>query len=262
MQQAYPFLHGVGLWHRRKQEDNGRQLMLAVCFSLLLHSLLFVSWQYGWPSGALDGFRPGEENTHNEQRLEVRLLQQDDTEKSGASEHSSAEASLTRATVASEVAKQTAATELQTTQTPLGIPLDALYYHSLPELDQRPLLKRIPKIDEAPGGMQLAVNGTALIELLIENTGRINAVKMVRTDLPATYVSALQTAFAEIEYTPGIKQEHPVRSRLYIEVSYVDGVVNNIPLPVANLGRFPSAPAPHTPITLPPDRHKRKFNPP
>ena len=142
-----------------------------------------------------------------------------------------------------------------------GVPIDALYYYAISELDQRPLLKRLPELMEEPAGVRLAVNGTARIELLIENSGRVNAVNILMTDLPDMYIRELERAFSEIGYEPGRKLGSPARARLYIEVTYVDGVLNNLPIPNPNLGVFPPA-KPHTPIQLSPDRHKKKVNPP
>ena len=143
-----------------------------------------------------------------------------------------------------------------------GIPLDTLYYYPVTELEIRPNIKREPTLDENPDGMALAVNGSALLELLIERNGQINAVNLLRNDLPASYIRQLERAFSQVEYVPGHKSGMAVRSRLLIEVTYVDGVLHHLPQAQVNLGVFPTAPAPHVPITLPADRHKRKSNPP
>jgi hypothetical protein len=109
------------------------------------------------------------------------------------------------------------------------MPLDMLYYHTVAELDQRPVMRQAPRVENAPGGTNLMASGSARLELLIERTGQVNAVNIIQANLPESYIRSLENAFGALRYTPGIKQQQNVRSRLYIEVEYQDGVLSNVP---------------------------------
>lgn len=246
------------------QLSANRSLRLALFLSLLIHGVLLLAWRYGGWFGQLENSSSG---MVSPTKLEAYLRSATVISAPNDNENSSTTTEL-------PTPRQDSATPIVPTfnERPngnatreshqVGVPLDLLYYYPVNELEIRPLIKQQPTLDESPAGMELAVNGRALLELLIENNGRINSVNVLENNLPASHVSQLEQAFSHVEYTPGRKSGRLVRSRLLIEVVYVDGVMHHLPEAPVNLGVFPSAPDPHVPITLPPDRHKRKSNPP
>jgi hypothetical protein len=65
----------------------------------------------------------------------------------------------------------------------------------------------------------------------------------------------LIAAFSTAQYTPGLKNQIPVRARIYIEVVYVDGVLNSLPEQMVVLR--PTEASPPIPAERPADRYKR-----
>lgn len=252
------------------QLSANRPLRLALFLSLLIHGSLLLPWRYG------NGFVQHENNASSPgpARLEVYLQPKTwGTDLVRNSTGSIASGLLTqaidgdvneggplepKAPLISGAPQENIAGK----ESGIGIPLELLYYYPINELEIRPLIQRQPILNDTPAGMEIAVNGKALLELLIERDGHINSINLLQNDLPASHVYQLEQAFSNVEYTPGQKNGRAVRSRLLIEVVYVDGVMHHLPETPVNLGVFPSAPDPHVPITLPPDRHKRKSNPP
>lgn len=252
------------------QLSANRPLRLALFLSLLIHGSLLLPWRHG------DWFVQSENDASSlgAARLEVYLQPQsrvadlvsNDTGSIATGQLAQAgdgfvneENHMEPKTSSASVLPQE---NIARKESRMGIPLDLLYYYSINELEIRPLIKRQPTLNDTPAGVEIAVNGKALLELLIERDGHINSVNLLQNDLPASHVQQLEQAFSNMEYTPGQKNGRAVRSRLLIEVVYVDGVIHHLPEAPVNLGVFPSAPDPHVPITLPPDRHKRKSNPP
>lgn len=230
---------------------HSRPLITALLLSLAIHLVLLLPWRHGEPlaSGILQNKRLSGTDTP---RLDVFLPAPDaglTLSKGGQGE----------ATPAATPLKPIAMPQQTPVESPAagGIPIDALYYYAVKELEQRPILKRQPEFNDA-GSTDLMANGSAILELLIERDGHINAVNIVRTDLLETHLQPLRQAFSSLEYTPGEKQGMAVRSRVYIEVSYVDGVISSAPSSQA----FPRERAPHVPLQLPADWRKRKENPP
>ena len=226
-----------------------RPLLAAVLASLTLHCLLFLPWKYGMPLGT--GGIHGRLSNSEHVRLDAVLRP------AAPTNASLSEAMVRPEDTAQESASTPPSTKVNETATAAGAPIDALYYYASGELDQRPMMKREPEFDE-PVNTSLLANGTALLELLIERDGQINAVNVVRTDLLEVHLSPLRKAFSAVEYAPGIKQEQAVRSRVYIEVGYIDGVLS----PINAVKPDRRNRAPHEPITLPADWRKRKENPP
>lgn len=232
-------------------ELRSRPFLVALLLSLGVHLLIFLPWRYG--NFLAPGLLHGRISPQDSIRLDVLLVPKPSTaapaiiDASGHAEQAPP----------TEAAKQPVPAQPPTeAASPAGIPFDPLYYYSLKELDQRPVLVRQPVFDDAAAQTKLLANGSAVLELLIEKDGQVNAVNVVRTDLLEVHVSPLRKAFTAVEYTPGMKAAQAVRSRLYIEVSYVDGVIS----PTSNT--FPQERSTHTPLQLPPDWRKPKQNPP
>lgn len=226
-----------------------RPLVYAVALSLGGHALLLLPWRYGdWlADGTFFSGKPVATP-----RLDVLLTQA--APKSREPSPAAAPESLPQ-TPREKISAPSAPPqrEIDTAQKPAGIPLDALYYYAVNELDRRPLLKQVPQIDAASGA-RLMASGSAVLELLIERNGHINAVNVVRSDLPEGYLVPLKQAFAAANYSPGIKEQRQVRSRIYVEVAYQDGMFSGID--------GASASVPPNPMGSAQANRQRKENPP
>jgi len=237
----------------------GSSLYKAIIASVVAHSLLFVQLEFGDFSLRHDGViqRP-----HTRAVIVARQSQPDKAislsptlleDEAGSKKTLSSPTSQRQNDLNGDV-------DEPSHQSTLGMNWERLYYFPLVELSRRPTLITRPdfKISEISG--QVEVNGHVRIEVLVENTGRVNAVRLVHTDLPYPYPQKVMQAFQKVSYTPGMKDGLNVRTRILIEATYIDGVLNN------DIGQsweltFPDEGKPHTPITLPENRHQRKQNP-
>lgn len=234
------------------EQSNPNLLRKAVLLSLVAHVLVLMPWRYGEPLSAGGFYR---EEARPQPYLQVRLkaaaLKQTEAETPAPSAPRPEEAQPEEVPAAAS----TSPLKHEPPTTPAGMPLDLLYYYALAELDQRPEMRHRPRLEEAPGGSNLMASGTATLEILIERNGRVNAVNIVRADLPGIYLSSLENTFIALRYTPGIKQGKNVRSRLYIEVEYRDGQLNG-------LGNVEYTAVPPAPMGDAKSVHQRKRNPP
>lgn len=233
------------------EQSNPHLLRTAVLLSLVAHALVLMPWRYGEPLSAGGFYR---EEVRSRPQLQVRLkaatLTQTETETAAPS------ALLPPAPAEEELpAAPSSPLKKEPPTMPAGMPLDLLYYYTIAELDQRPEMRHRPRLEESPGGANLMASGTATLEILIERNGRVNAVNIVRADLPGSYIRSLENTFIALRYIPGVKQEKNVRSRLYIEVEYRDGQLSG-------LGSVEYTAVPPAPMGDAKNLHQRKRNPP
>lgn len=233
------------------EQSNPHLLRTAVLLSLVAHALVLMPWRYGEPLSAGGFYR---EEIRSRPQLQVRLkaatLEQTETETAAPA------APLPPAPAAEELqAAPSSPLKEEPPTTPAGMPLDLLYYYTVAELDRRPEMRHRPRLEESPGGAHLMASGTATLEILIEKNGRVNAVNIVRAELPGSYISSLENAFIALRFIPGVKQDKPVRSRLYIEVEYRDGLISG-------LGNTQYTAAPPAPMGGAQTLRQRKHNPP
>lgn len=237
-----------------------RPLLVALLLSLGMHLSLLLPWRYGefLASGMLNGRTVLREHA----RLNATLMHSTSTPVVADSRNTAPVRLPTEMAVQQPPSAPMALPPVPSpipasTETSAGVALDGLYYYSIKELDQRPMLKRQPIFD-APANTELVANGSAILELLIERDGRVNAVNIVRTDLLEVHLAPLRKSFASVEYTPGIKHAQAARSRIYIEVAYIDGVVTPV-TPSPSVVRNSS---PEGPLQLPSNWRERLQNPP
>lgn len=103
------------------------------------------------------------------------------------------------------------------TTLPLTVP-EPIYY-GFNELDQIPtVLENIegdpPELADYPQG------GTLKIQLLVDEFGRVRDVEVVESELPAQFSKVAAQAFLQVKFTPGFKNNVPVRSMAKIVVHY------------------------------------------
>ena len=78
----------------------------------------------------------------------------------------------------------------------------------------------IDSIDPTPPGWAVTgVVGEVELLLLISSAGRVDAVLLVHATLPDAFVESAKLAFKTARFTPGMVNNHAVRSRLRIVVS-------------------------------------------
>jgi hypothetical protein len=234
------------------EQSNTSVLSKAVLLSLVAHVLVLMPWRYGAPLSVGGFYR---EDARPQPRLQVSLqattLKQTQNETSSLSVLPVPEALPEEILPAAPISPLTH----EPATVPAGVPLDLLYYYTVAELDQRPVMKHRPRLEEAPGGANLMASGTATLEILIEKNGRVNAVNIVRTDLPASYINSIENAFIALRYNPGIRREINVRSRLYVEVEYRHGQLSS-------MDNIQYTAVPPVPMGNAKALHQRKANPP
>lgn len=62
--------------------------------------------------------------------------------------------------------------------------------------------------------------GTVVLRLRIDETGRLDDVSVVRATLPGVFDAAAVAAFRAVRYAPGVYRGKPVKSQLLIAVDY------------------------------------------
>ena len=93
------------------------------------------------------------------------------------------------------------------------------HYFGVDELDHKPAI--IGKVVIAyPATAPLVAHGRVVLELFIDETGRVDRVQVEAKDLPATLQELARDKFAQARFRPGIRKDQLVRSRLRIEVVF------------------------------------------
>lgn len=62
--------------------------------------------------------------------------------------------------------------------------------------------------------------GHAILELFIDAHGRVDHIDVLASDASTDFIDAVQARFKATEFTPGLKDNIPVPSRIKIEVRY------------------------------------------
>lgn len=62
--------------------------------------------------------------------------------------------------------------------------------------------------------------GHAVLELFIDEHGHVDRIEVLDSNAPATFVDAAKESFRATLFTPGLKDNQPVPSRIKIEVRY------------------------------------------
>lgn len=86
-------------------------------------------------------------------------------------------------------------------------------------LDQRPQPEE-PVVIAFPGGFRSITRGRAVLRLYIGADGRVNEVELVESDAPLEFVDLARRSFLQAHFTPGMKDNVPVPSRIQIEVGF------------------------------------------
>lgn len=95
------------------------------------------------------------------------------------------------------------------------------YYHPPGELSTKP--QAVEEIRFADAGALADIqSGSLILELFINETGRLDRVRVESGSLPESFQEIVAETFRQALFTPGMKNHVPVKSRLRIEVAVED----------------------------------------
>lgn len=77
-----------------------------------------------------------------------------------------------------------------------------------------------PVILPSPEGSTPQPDGHAVLELFIHADGQVDRIEVIESSAPADFVDAAKATFMATPFTPGLKDNVPVPSRIKIEVRF------------------------------------------
>lgn len=77
-----------------------------------------------------------------------------------------------------------------------------------------------PIILPSPEGANSLPQGHAILELFIHADGRVDRIEVLESDAPMDFIDAAKATFQATRFTPGLKDNVAVPSRIKIEVRY------------------------------------------
>jgi hypothetical protein len=84
-------------------------------------------------------------------------------------------------------------------------------------LTQLPEIRDLGNL-ELPGVLRPGDSGRLVLEVLINDEGRADAVRVIETSVPAPFLANAIRVFQWARYDPGRELSHPVRSRIQVEI--------------------------------------------
>lgn len=182
-------------------------------FSLVLHAGLFQWAPTGTPWGCCGGMNPQSGAGRAFPSLSVRMP--------GSSAGVTAALPVEKSGPAQAAHRQTkddAEADAKTGFLP--------YYFATRELDRKPEAStEILIADQA--SMAGVAPGNVVLELLVNETGRLDSVRVESATLPAAFQDIAKDAFLKAVFTPGFKDGMAVKSRLRIEVVVEDAAASD-----------------------------------
>ncbi|SDH10014.1 hypothetical protein [Propionivibrio dicarboxylicus] len=105
---------------------------------------------------------------------------------------------------------------------PAGVvAIDPTYYlHAEVDVPPYPLTELSTLAASASGGQEALTPGRLVVELWIDDVGRVGRVDVLDTDLPAVLVASLEEALLRQPFTPAIRHGASVHARLKGELQY------------------------------------------
>ncbi|MFZ1910526.1 MAG: energy transducer TonB, partial [Burkholderiales bacterium] len=98
-------------------------------------------------------------------------------------------------------------------------PASAHYYRSA-ELDVRPGIKTRVEPAYPEAAARRGLSGTVVLRLYINENGAVDRVETLRARPAGVFERSAEQAFREARFTPGMKDKHPVKVQMTIEVSF------------------------------------------
>lgn len=80
-----------------------------------------------------------------------------------------------------------------------------------------------PVVITYPPELVLPGRVSGRLAILIDERGTVRRVEPLDADIPRAMVDAAQAAFMAVRFTPGMRHEKAVRSRIEVEVTFEDG---------------------------------------
>lgn len=105
-------------------------------------------------------------------------------------------------------------------QAPLTIA--APYYFKASELDRRPQVVSDVQ-PEFPATDFIAVSGSVVLRLLLDEAGSVDRIQVERSELPNAFQESAVAAFSKATFAPGEVDNFAVKSELRIEVTFDSG---------------------------------------
>lgn len=105
-------------------------------------------------------------------------------------------------------------------QTPLAIPVP--YYFKASQLDRRPRVVSDVQ-PEFPATEFIAVSGSVVLRLLLDEAGSVDRIQVERSELPSAFQESAVAAFSKATFAPGEVDNFAVKSELRIEVTFDSG---------------------------------------
>lgn len=111
------------------------------------------------------------------------------------------------------IALQAAAAE------PAATPGRTTYYPTR-ELDVRPGIRTRVQPEYPEAAARRGLSGKVVLRLYIDEKGIVDRVETLSAQPPGVFERSAERAFSAARFSPGIKNKHPVKTRMTIEVSF------------------------------------------
>ena len=93
-------------------------------------------------------------------------------------------------------------------------------YYAANQLDIFPALAAPLRLDYPARAVADDVRGSALVELQISETGIVHGVKLIEAQPSGYFEDEIRNAFLASRFTPAMRDERPVRSRVRVRVDF------------------------------------------
>ncbi len=102
---------------------------------------------------------------------------------------------------------------------PAAGPARANYYPTR-ELDVRPGIKTRVHPEYPETAARRGLSGKVVLRLYINEKGIVDRVETLRAQPPGMFEHSAERAFSAARFSPGMKNKHPVKTQMTIEVSF------------------------------------------
>lgn len=93
-------------------------------------------------------------------------------------------------------------------------------YYPTRELDVRPGIKTRVQPEYPEAATRRGLSGKVVLRLYINENGIVDRVETLRARPQGVFERSAERAFSAARFSPGIKNKHPVKTQMTIEVSF------------------------------------------
>src|SRR5512146_2642477 len=93
-------------------------------------------------------------------------------------------------------------------------------YYPARELDVRPGIKTRVDPEYPEAAARRGLSGKVVLRLYIDEKGIVDRVETLSAQPPGVFERSAARAFSAARFSPGMKNRHPVKTRMTIEVSF------------------------------------------